>query len=72
MSARRGGQQRQLEWNLWVTARAVGALVAFKPESSNMFKFISLEDYPDDKKQNRLEERNDITLNFDYLVSFTR
>lgn len=46
-------------------------LMAFKPES-NMFKFISLEDYLDCKKENRLEERNDVALKFQYLVCLIR
>ena len=42
-------------------------LMAFKPES-NMLKCTSLEDYPDCKKESRLEERNDVALKFQYLV----
>lgn len=45
--------------------------MAFKPES-NMLKFTSLEDYPDCKKDNRLEERNDVTFKFQCLVCLIR
>lgn len=46
-------------------------LPAFKPES-NMLKFTSLEDCLDCKKENRLEERNDVALKFQYLACLIR